>query len=129
MTYDLTRFDLGDMLKCSLRLRETASGAPTLEISAQRVCRFLYDELHGPDGQRACALVRCYKTHAYGSLDAGSSELRARCARYRGPAADDEGSYPDGDRRTECSDGIPGTCHVDTGRYRFPVPKSSKRLR
>jgi hypothetical protein len=69
MTYDLTRFDLGDMLKCSLRLRETATGAPTLEISAQRVCRFLYDELHGPDGQRACALVRCYKTHAYGSLD------------------------------------------------------------
>jgi hypothetical protein len=70
MTYDLTKFDLGDMLKCSLRLRETATGAPTLEMSAQRVCRFLYDELHGPDGQRACALVRCYKTHSYGSLDA-----------------------------------------------------------
>ena len=33
MTYDLTKFDLGDMLKCSLRLRETASGAPTLEVS------------------------------------------------------------------------------------------------
>ena len=69
MTYDLTKFDLGDMLKCSLRLRETASGAPTLEVSAQRVCRFLYDELVGPDSQRACALVRCYKTHAYSSLD------------------------------------------------------------
>jgi len=27
MTYDLTKFDLGDMLKCSLRLREAASGA------------------------------------------------------------------------------------------------------
>lgn len=69
MTYDLTKFDLGDMLKCSLRLREAASGAPTLEVSAQRVCRFLYEELNGPDGQRACALVRCYKTHSYGSLD------------------------------------------------------------
>ena len=69
MTYDLTKFDLGDMLKCSLRLRETAAGAPTLEASAERVCRFLYDELHGPDGKRACALVRCYKTHAYGALD------------------------------------------------------------
>lgn len=69
MTYDLTKFDLGDMLKCSLRLREAAAGAPTLEISAQRVCRFLYDELRGPDGERACALVRCYKTHAYGDLD------------------------------------------------------------
>ena len=69
MTYDLTKFDLGDMLRSSLRLRETASGAPTLEASAQRACRFLYEELQGPDGQRACALVRCYKTHAYGSLD------------------------------------------------------------
>jgi len=45
MTYDLTKFDLGDMLKCSVRLRETAADAPTLESSAQRVCRFLYDEL------------------------------------------------------------------------------------
>ncbi len=69
MPYDLTKFDLGDMLKCSLRLRETATGAPTLEVSAQRVCRFLYDELTGPDSKRACALVRCYKTHAYGSLE------------------------------------------------------------
>jgi hypothetical protein len=73
MTYDLTKFDLGDMLKCSLRLRETAMGAPTLEASAQRICRFLYDELHGPTTPRACALVRCYKTHPYGALD---SELQ-----------------------------------------------------
>jgi len=69
MTYDLTSFGLGDMLKCSLRLRETASGAATLEASAQRICRFLYDELHGPDTKNACALVRCYKTHAFGSLE------------------------------------------------------------
>jgi hypothetical protein len=70
MTYDLTRFDLGDMLKCSLRLRETASGAQSLEASAQRICRYLYDELHGPDTKHACALVRCYKTHPFGSLEA-----------------------------------------------------------
>jgi len=69
MTYDLSRFDLGDMLKSSLRLREASAGAPTLEASAQRVCRFLYDELRGPDTQRGCALVRCYKTHPFGSLD------------------------------------------------------------
>ena len=68
MTYDLTRFDLGAMLKCSLKLREVTAGAPTLEVSAQRVCRFFYDELRTPGGDRACALVRCYKTHAYGTL-------------------------------------------------------------
>ena len=69
MAYDLSHFDLGDMLKSSLRLREAATGAPTLEAAAQRVCRFLYDELSGPDTERACALVRCYKTHPYGSLE------------------------------------------------------------
>ncbi len=69
MTYDLSRFDLGDMLKSSLRLREAAAGTPTFEASAQRVCRFLYDELRGPDTRRACALVRCYKTHPFASLE------------------------------------------------------------
>jgi len=69
MTYDLTKFDLGDMLKCSMRLRETAADAPTLESSAQRVCRFFYDELTDRAGQRQCALVRCYKTHEFASLE------------------------------------------------------------
>jgi len=69
MPYDLARFDLGDMLKISPRLRETATGAPTFEASAQRVCRFLYEELQGANGVRQCALVRCYKTHAFGSLE------------------------------------------------------------
>jgi hypothetical protein len=69
MTYDLTKFGLGDMLKCSLRLRETLSGAACLEASAHRTCRFLYEELYGPDVQHACALVRCYKTHPFGSLE------------------------------------------------------------
>jgi hypothetical protein len=75
MTYDLTRFDLGAMLKCSPRVREAAADAPTLEKAAQRVCRFFYDELRGPDGERACALVRCYKTHAFGSLEPDLKEF------------------------------------------------------
>lgn len=69
MPFDLTKFGLGEMLKCSLQLREAASGAPTLEASAQRVCRFFYDELTKPEGGRACALVRCYKTHAFSGLE------------------------------------------------------------
>jgi hypothetical protein len=69
MTYDLTKFDLGDMLKCSLRLREAVAGAATLEAAANRTCRFLYDELHGPNAPHACALVRCYKTHPFRSLE------------------------------------------------------------
>ncbi|HXG71466.1 MAG TPA: hypothetical protein VNJ04_12745 [Gemmatimonadaceae bacterium] len=57
------------MLKCSLQLREATSGAPTLEASAQRLCRFFYDEMTKPAGGKACALVRCYKTHDFGGLD------------------------------------------------------------
>jgi len=38
MTYDLTKFDLGDILKCSLRLREAASGAASVEASARSSC-------------------------------------------------------------------------------------------
>src|SRR5690348_12880314 len=73
MPYDLTTFGLGDMLKCSLALREGGSSAVTLEQSAQRICRFLYDELRGSAGEHQCGLVRCYKTHPYGAL---SSELQ-----------------------------------------------------
>jgi hypothetical protein len=69
MTYDITKFDLGAMLKCSLLLREEAKSGSTLEEAAQNVCRFFYDEMRGPNGDRACALVRCYKTHAYGALE------------------------------------------------------------
>src|SRR4051812_47997533 len=87
MTYDLSKFDLGDMLKCSLRLRETAMGASTLEASAQRVCRFLYDELHGPDTPRACALVRCYKTHPYGDLDTELQDFARRALGVPLPSA------------------------------------------
>ena len=32
MPYDLSKFDLGDMLKSSIRLREAMAGASTLEI-------------------------------------------------------------------------------------------------
>jgi hypothetical protein len=39
------------MLKCSLRLREAASGAASLEASAHRTCRFLYDELLQPSSE------------------------------------------------------------------------------
>ena len=69
MPYDLTTFGLGEMLKSSPRLRETATGAPTFELAAQRICRFLYDELQSPEGERQCALVRCYKTNSFESLD------------------------------------------------------------
>jgi hypothetical protein len=51
-----------------------------MEASARLVCRSLYDELRAPDGDRACALVRCYKTHPYGSLPADLRQFARRAA-------------------------------------------------
>lgn len=75
MPYDLTTFGLGDMLKCSLALRESTLSAVTLEQAAQRICRFLYDELRGANKEHQCALVRCYKTHPFGALNAELQEF------------------------------------------------------
>lgn len=69
MPSDLTKFGLSEMLRCSTELRRATRDAPTMEDAAQRVCRVLYDELVTPANEKACALVRCYKTHPYGKLD------------------------------------------------------------
>jgi hypothetical protein len=69
MPSDLTKFGLSEMLRCSTELRRATKDAPTMEDAAQRVCRALYDELVTTDKARACALVRCYKTHPFGKLE------------------------------------------------------------
>ena len=87
MPYDLTTFGLGDMLKTSLALREGASSAATLEQSAQRVCRYFYDELRGAGNERQCALVRCYKTHPYAELNPELQEFARSALATKSPHA------------------------------------------
>jgi hypothetical protein len=41
-----------------------------MESAAVTMCRFFFDELVDRQGARACALVRCYKTHPLGELPA-----------------------------------------------------------
>jgi hypothetical protein len=65
---NLTEFGLGEMLRCSLEIRKVAKREPSMEAAAKRITHFFYDELATSDGARACALVRCYKTHPYGTL-------------------------------------------------------------
>lgn len=68
MPFDLKTFSLSDMLRCGLELRAQARDARSIEDAAQAIARYFYDELIEPSGQRSCALVRCYKTHAFGDL-------------------------------------------------------------
>ena len=75
MASNLAGFGLSEMLRCGLGIRRAARGAPTMEEALRLMCRFLYDELLGTDGERACALVRAYKTHRYDQLDTRDREF------------------------------------------------------
>lgn len=69
MTSVLSDFDLAEMLRCSIGLRDAIRSAPTMEAAARECCRFFYQELVTESGEPACALVRCYKTHRFRDLD------------------------------------------------------------
>lgn len=86
MPTDLQQFDLPQMLRCGIGVRRAAHGSRSMEEALGRVLRFLYDELRNPDGSRSCAMVRAYKTHAYGQLD---PELQRFARRQMGGAAPD----------------------------------------
>jgi hypothetical protein len=66
--YDITRFDLGGMVRCGAALRGLGTGAASAEEVAARVARFFYTSLADGAGGRACALARVYETQAYGAL-------------------------------------------------------------
>jgi hypothetical protein len=80
VSHDLSRFGLGEMLKVSVELR-AAGRSPRFETSAMSICRYLYDALEGPDGARACALVRCYKTHRFAALPEDLQRFAKRALR------------------------------------------------
>jgi hypothetical protein len=65
---NLENFDLIATLRCSNALRRLLSEAKSMEAAAAACCKFLYEELTDARGERACALVRCYKVHDFGLL-------------------------------------------------------------
>jgi hypothetical protein len=70
--HDLGDFSLRDMAECASQVRRLGQGAGSMEEAAGRIVSYLYDDLaDNRSGQRACALVRFYKTHPYGLLDEG----------------------------------------------------------
>lgn len=67
--HDLTTFDLGAVVECSAALRRVADTASSMEEVASGIVAYLYDELRDGRNEPALALVRCFKTHPFGSLD------------------------------------------------------------
>jgi hypothetical protein len=68
--FDLTSFTLSNMIDCTSAVRSLGKGATSMEQVAERIVRYLYDNLiEQKTGAKACALVRLFKTHPYGELD------------------------------------------------------------
>jgi hypothetical protein len=70
MTSNLESFGLPEMLRCGRGIRRAAEGAASMEDALSQIARYLYDELRSNVNEPACALVRCYKTHAFRDLPA-----------------------------------------------------------
>ncbi|MEZ4621522.1 MAG: sensor histidine kinase [Caldilineaceae bacterium] len=73
--YNLTTFTLEEMTTCGAVLRKLGTGATSMEEVGDRIVRYLYDQFVDPQsGERACVLVRLFKTHAYDKLDGTLSD-------------------------------------------------------
>src|SRR5688572_22252495 len=68
MPSSLESFGLPEMLRCGRGIRSSSAGAQSMEEALNRICRYLFDELQTASNERACVLVRCYKTHRFGKL-------------------------------------------------------------
>ncbi|GAC1532776.1 MAG: hypothetical protein NVS3B12_11190 [Acidimicrobiales bacterium] len=68
--FDVAPFALSDMLAASAGLRRAGDGATSMEQAADQIVRYLHTSLVDKrSGDRACALVRFYKSHRYSALD------------------------------------------------------------
>lgn len=84
--YNLAKFTYKEMMDCRATIREmfTDSEPESVAAGADRIVRFLFENLGDDDGRPACALARMFKTHRYDALD---MELR-EFTRNIEPAAD-----------------------------------------
>jgi hypothetical protein len=81
MSLSLERCDADALHRWGWTARGIGEGHATLESAARALTRYFYDalETEGRDGpERACALVRCYKTHPFASLPADLQRAATR---------------------------------------------------
>jgi len=68
--FDLQDFTFTQMTQVGANLRTLGAGAGSMEEVANRIVQYLYNHFISKEtGQKACVLVRLFKTHAFGDLD------------------------------------------------------------
>lgn len=84
-TYDVTNFTIREVTECGRAVRTMGLGASSMEEVAGRIVRYLHETLiDGQTGERACSLIRFFKTQAYEGLD---DELKAYALKLLGGSA------------------------------------------
>jgi two-component system NtrC family sensor kinase len=72
--FDLHNFTFAQMIRVAAHLRRLGSGATSMEDAAHRIVHYFHEQLVCNEARdRACVLVRLFKTHPYCDLD---DELR-----------------------------------------------------
>ncbi|MFV1966628.1 MAG: hypothetical protein ACC628_14485 [Pirellulaceae bacterium] len=75
---NLSNFTLADMTRCGAELRQLGEGCRSMEEAANRLVRHLFENLVDEEtGEKNCAMVRFYKTHTYGELEADLQDFAA----------------------------------------------------
>jgi hypothetical protein len=78
MSFSLAAFDLQQMLRCGLDLRQSTRASVSMEAAADAVVRYFYETMRDEgSGARQCPLVRFYKTHTYGDLEPEQKQFAA----------------------------------------------------
>lgn len=68
--YDVSNFTIRDMTECCKIVRTIGKGAKNMEEVANSIVNHLYVNLiDGQSGNKACSLVRFFKTHTFEKLD------------------------------------------------------------
>ena len=74
--HDLTRFTQSEATECGNALRALGSAASSMETAANNIVQHLYNNvINSETTEKACALIRFYKTHPYGQLASGLQEF------------------------------------------------------
>jgi two-component system NtrC family sensor kinase len=68
-TYDLRRMTLRNMSECGLALRQLGNNADSMEDVSNQIIQYFYKNLVQQNSdEKACVLIRFFKTHSYGEL-------------------------------------------------------------